>query len=244
LGGKVAIVTGGARGQGEGEARRFVAEGATVVITDVRDEEGRQVAADLGPAARFVHHDVSDGDGWKEVVETAVGLFGRLDVLVNNAAIQWMKRLEDETKEGFQRMLEVNLVGAFLGMVATVPAMRAGGGGSIVNISSAAGIIGISHLGAYGASKWGLRGLTKTAAIELGPDHIRVNSIHPGPINSPQLRPVQAERIAPRLPLRRVGEVTDVADLVVYLASDESTFITGSEFVIDGGQLAGINVQQ
>jgi 3alpha(or 20beta)-hydroxysteroid dehydrogenase len=240
LAGKVAIVTGAGRGQGEGEARLFVAEGARVVLTDVLVEEGRAVAAELGAAARFVAHDVADPDAWTRVVDTTVDTFGRVDVLVNNAAIQWMKRLEDETKEGFSRILEVNLVGTFLGVRAVTGAMRAAGGGSIVNISSTAGLTGMARLGAYGASKWGVRGLTKTAALELGSDRIRVNSIHPGPVNSPQLRPSQAEYLAPRMPIGRVGEVVDVAELVVYLASDASTYVTGAEFVIDGGSMAGV----
>jgi 3alpha(or 20beta)-hydroxysteroid dehydrogenase len=147
--------------------------------------------------------------------------------------------LSDETKDGFLRILEVNLVGTFLGIQTAGAAMSAGGGGSIVNISSTAGMTGMETLGAYGASKWGVRGLTKTAAIELGPAHIRVNSIHPGPIATPQLRPSAAVRLAPTLPLLRVGQGDEVAEMALFLASDASAYITGAEWLIDGGAMAG-----
>jgi 3alpha(or 20beta)-hydroxysteroid dehydrogenase len=239
LAGKVAIVTGAARGQGEAEARLFAAEGARVVLTDLLEDQGRAVADDLGDQGVFVAHDVTDPAGWQEVVDGAVKTFGHLDVLINNAAIEWLKRLEDETKEGFLRILEVNLVGTFLGIQAAAPVMAAGGGGSIINISSTAGLTGMEQLGAYGASKWGVRGLTKTAALEFGPAQIRVNSIHPGPIATPMLRPSAAIRLAPTLPLLRVGRSDEVAELALFLASDASSFITGAELLIDGGSLAG-----
>jgi 3alpha(or 20beta)-hydroxysteroid dehydrogenase len=196
--GKVAVITGGARGQGEAEARRFVAEGARVVITDV---------------------------------------------LVNNAAIQWAQALEDETLEGFRRILDVNLVGTFLGIQSAIGPMRARGGGSIINISSIAALQGLAWHAAYGSSKWAIRGLTRTAAVELGSDGIRVNAICPGPILTDMMQPDRAggdskARFA-KLPLGRAGEVDEVAALALYLASDESSFITGGDFVVDGGSTAG-----
>ncbi len=242
LNGKVAIVTGAARGQGEAEARLFVAEGARVVLTDILEEQGRAVATELGGHAMFIGQDVTDPAAWTDVVDATLASFGSLDILINNAAIQWMKRLEEETREGFLRVLDVNLIGTFLGIQAAAAVMTPRGGGSIVNISSTAGMAGFESLGAYGASKWGIRGLTKTAAVELGPAGIRVNSIHPGPIATPQLRPSAAVRLAPTLPLRRVGRGEEVAELALFLGSDESSFIIGAELLIDGGSLAGQRV--
>ena len=237
--GKVVIVTGAARGQGEAEARLFVAEGARVVLTDVLEEQGRAVADDLGDSAIFLRQDVTEPDDWKSVIAMATERFGTLDALINNAAIEWLRRLEDETKEGFLRILEVNLVGTFLGIQAAASAMSSRGGGSIVNISSTAAMTGMERLGAYGASKWGVRGLTKTAALEYGAAGIRVNSIHPGPIATAMLRPEAAERLVPTLPVGRVGEVGEVAELALFLVSDASAFVTGAEILIDGGSLAG-----
>lgn len=245
LEGKVAIVTGGARGQGEAEARRFVAEGACVVFTDVLDADGAAVAGTL-PADRavFVHHDVSIEDDWRRVVDLTVERFGTVDVLVNNAAIHRFVSILDETVAGLEKVLAVNLVGTFIGMRTVAPVMldRPGrAGGSIVNISSTAGLTGYSGHLSYGASKWAVRGMTKVAAVELGPA-VRVNSVHPGPIATAMLGPDDAglgdARFA-HLPLARSGQVEEVADLIVFLASDASSFITGSEFVIDGGGMAG-----
>ncbi len=242
LAGKVAVISGAAKGQGEAEARLFVAEGASVVITDVLEEQGRAVARALGDAARFVRHDVASKDDWGTVVSTAVDAFGRVDVLINNAAIHWLRSIEDETIEEFQRLLSINLAGTFLGIKAVIAPMRAGGGGSIVNISSAAGLVGYAWHGAYASAKWGVRGLSRVAAIELGPSGIRVNSVHPGPINTDMLGPDRAglgDKRFSHIPLRRVGEPVEVAELVLFLASDASSYISGGEFTVDGGSLAG-----
>jgi 3alpha(or 20beta)-hydroxysteroid dehydrogenase len=242
LAGKVAVITGAAKGQGEAEARLFVAEGASVVLTDVLDERGQIVADDLGDAARFVRHDITSEQDWATVMATATEVFGRLDILVNNAAIHWIRTIEDETAADFRRMVDTNLVGTFLGIHSAIAPMRASGGGSIVNISSAAGLVGYALHGAYGATKWGIRGLTRTAAIELGPDGIRVNSVHPGPIRTDMLPPDRAglgDRRWKGIPLRRSGDPSEVAELVLFLASDASSFTSGGEFTVDGGSLAG-----
>ena len=234
---KVAIITGASRGQGEAEARLFVGEGAQVVIADVLDDLGEALAKELGSAARFVHLDVSDEHAWTEALGFALDAFGRVDVLVNNAAVHHVVRIEDETVEGFERMFRVNLLGTFLGMRTCAPELRKTGHGSIVNISSAAGMTGFFGHGAYGASKWGVRGLTKTAAIELGPE-IRVNSVHPGPIETDMLPAGNRDRFR-RLPLARTGRPEEVAELVLFLASDASSYITGAEFPVDAGLMAG-----
>ncbi|MCP2288513.1 glucose 1-dehydrogenase [Nocardia amikacinitolerans] len=242
LDGKVAIITGAARGQGEAEARLFVELGARVVITDVLADEGKAVAESLGDAARFVAHDVSSEAEWAAAVQTAEREFGRLDVLVNNAAIYTTKALTDTSAEELERILRVNLVGSFLGIKAVAGPLAAVGGGSIVNISSQAGLQGLMGHAAYGASKWGLRGLTKTAALELGPVGIRVNSVHPGPIHTPMIGHLGLSTgpgSFPALPLGRVGLPGEVADLVAFLASDASAFVTGAELAIDGGLSAG-----
>ena len=236
LEGKVALITGGARGQGASEARLFVSEGAKVVLTDLLDAEGEALAEELGDAAVFVHHDVSSVDDWARAVEVATSTFGKLDVLVNNAGIHSVIPIEDETFERFQKIVEVNLYGTWHGMRAVLPAMRAAGGGSIVNISSLAGMKGFPGHGSYGASKWAGRGLSKTAAREFGPSGIRVNTVHPGPIRTDMLPEAsRAEGTFAALPLGRAGEADEVANLVLFLASDESSFITGTEHVIDGG---------
>ena len=237
LEGKVAIITGAARGQGEAEARLFVREGARVVIADILDAEGEAVAKDVGDDAVFVHLDVRDEQNWAEVLATTIERFGHLDALVNNAAVHHIVRLEDETVEGFERMFRVNLVGTFLGTKTCAPELRRTGRGSIVNISSTAGIVGFRGHGAYGASKWGVRGLTKVAAIELGPE-IRVNSVHPGAIETDMLPEGDPTRFR-RLPLRRTGQPEEVAELALFLASDASSYITGAEFVVDAGMVAG-----
>jgi 3alpha(or 20beta)-hydroxysteroid dehydrogenase len=239
LEGKVALITGGARGQGAAEARLFVREGAKVVVTDLLDAEGEALAEELGGATRFQHHDVSSVDDWTKAVEVATSTFGKLDVLVNNAGIHSVVPIEDESFERFQKIVEVNLFGTWHGMRAVLPAMRAAGGGSIVNISSLAGMKGYPGHGSYGASKWAVRGLSKTAARELGPSGIRVNTVHPGPIKTDMLPEAsRAEGTFSTLPLGRAGEADEVANLVLFLASDESSFITGTEHVVDGGSNA------
>jgi 3alpha(or 20beta)-hydroxysteroid dehydrogenase len=242
LDGKVALITGGARGQGEAEARLFTAAGARVVVTDVLDEQGIAVAADIVDAARFVHHDVRDEASWATAVDIATSEFGRLDVLVNNAGILQTDRIEDQTLEGFEAIVRVNLYGVFNGMRAVIAPMRASGGGSIVNISSAAGLRGVPGYGAYGATKWAVRGITKTAALELATDRIRVNSVHPGAVDTPMVAASNLQRGEgglPSAPLGRVAVPEDIANLVLFLASDASSYITGAEFAIDGGGFQG-----
>ncbi|MFI8951050.1 glucose 1-dehydrogenase [Streptomyces sp. NPDC053750] len=238
LAGKVALVTGAARGMGEAEARLFVALGARVVLTDVLEVEGRATAAALGSAARFVRHDVTDEKSWQAAVAAAVDGFGRLDILVNNAAIYTTSPIVEEDPARLEALLRVNLIGPFLGIRAVAAAMRAGGGGSIVNISSQAGLQGMWGHGSYGAAKWGLRGLTRTAALELGADGIRVNSVHPGAIATAMTGHLGTKE-HPGAPLGRVGEPEEVARLVAFLASDDASYLSGAELAVDGGASAG-----
>ena len=241
LDGRVAIITGAARGQGEAEARKFVAEGAFVVMGDVLDDEGEAVAAELGDRAVYLHHDVSSSDDWARVVAAAVER-GPLRALVNNAAIHWAAPLMDETPESLHRIWQVNYLGTFLGIQSVAEPMAEAGGGGIVNISSVAGMAGIAHHAAYGGTKWAVRGLSKVAAIELGPMGIRVNSIHPGPIETAMLSSDRHGRpeLFGHVPLRRAGVAAEVADLACYLVSDAASYQTGHEYIIDGGSTAGI----
>jgi 3alpha(or 20beta)-hydroxysteroid dehydrogenase len=240
LAGKVALITGAARGQGAAEARLFAAEGgAQVVISDVLDDEGKVTAADIGEAARFIHHDVASENSWNEVIGFVLAQFGRLDVLVNNAAVHHLRTIENETAEGFDRLVAVNLRGTFLGLRSALAPMRNDGGGSIVNISSLAGLYGYFAHGAYGAAKWGVTGLTKTAAIEFGPAGIRVNSVHPGPIDTDMLPGRDSLDRLNDAPLGRVGQPSEVAQLVLFLASDESSYVTGAAVTVDGGVGSG-----
>ncbi|WP_327144497.1 glucose 1-dehydrogenase [Nocardia sp. NBC_01327] len=240
LNGKVALITGAARGQGAAEARLFVERGAKVIISDLLESEGKELAESLGGAALFVRHDVTDTDSWAAAVSTAVSAFGKLDVLVNNAGIYTMKPLMETGSDELERILKVNLIGAFNGIKAVVPAMIEAGGGSIVNISSQSGLEGLMNHAAYGSSKWGLRGLSKVAALELGLSQIRVNSVYPGPIATPMVPYLTTGPGSfPNLPLERSGLPEEVAELVAFLASDAAGYITGAEVAIDGGLAAG-----
>ncbi|MFB9838537.1 glucose 1-dehydrogenase [Actinoallomurus acaciae] len=247
LDGKVALITGGARGMGEAHVRRFVAEGARVVFGDLLEEEGGRLADELGDATRFVRMDVTRPDDWRTAVDTALAAFGELGVLVNNAGVLRYGRIEDMSLEQFTQIIEVNLVGQWLGVKSVIGAMKAAGG-SIVNVSSTEGFVGATGLAAYSASKFGVRGLTKAAARELGEYGIRVNSIHPGAILTPMVtedaalvsaKAESADAFLRALPLGRMGTPEEIPALVVFLASDEATYCTGSEFVIDGGMLTG-----
>jgi 3alpha(or 20beta)-hydroxysteroid dehydrogenase len=253
LDGKVAIISGAARGQGEAEARLFAEEGASVVLGDVLDDRGAAVATEIGAAARYLHLDVRDPDNWAAAVTLAENTFGPVTVLVNNAGILRWSPLVETPLEQFREVVEVNQIGPFLGMKAVVPSMLKAGGGSIVNISSTNGLGGFPNTISYTATKWAVRGMTKTAAMELGPLGIRVNSIHPGGVETEMIRPrdgspiASDEEFASRfadLPLRRAAQPIEIARLALFLASDESSYSTGSEFVADGGMLAGpLNAQ-
>ncbi|MGA9103521.1 SDR family oxidoreductase [Aeromicrobium sp.] len=236
--GKVALISGGARNIGGASARMLVAEGANVVIGDLLDDEGAALADELGDAARYVHLDVTSDDDWRSAVDLTVSEFGRLDVLFNNAGIFNGGTLQRYGSEQWQQMLDVNLTGAFLGMRAAADAMIAAGGGSIINTSSIEGLRGTPWAHGYVASKWGLRGLTKSVAMELAPHGIRVNSLHPGRISTPATDAMPDDMIP--IPLGRPGRPDEVATFVVFLASDESSFATGSEFVMDGGTVTQI----
>ncbi|MFM9370444.1 glucose 1-dehydrogenase [Streptomyces sp. Da 82-17] len=238
LTGKVALITGAARGMGAAEARLFAECGAQVVLTDVLDTEGRETAASIGPAARFVRHDVTDEAQWDAAVAAAVDGFGRLDILVNNAAIYSTSPLVDEDPARFEALFRVDLFGPFLGIRAAAKALRESGRGSVVNISSQAGLQGIWGHGAYGAAKWGLRGLTKTAALELGADGIRVNSVHPGAVDTAMTAHLGTKE-HPAAPLGRIADPQEIARVVAFLASDEASYLSGAELAVDGGASVG-----
>lgn len=238
LEGRVAIVSGGARGMGAAEVELFASEGAHVVAGDVLDAEGQALAEGLGDAVRYVHLDVTQEGDWAAAVSAAEEAFGPVSALVNNAGIVLMGPLEQTSLEDFHRVIGINLVGVFLGIRSVIPSMRRAGGGAIVNISSTAGLMGYSGIPAYVASKWGVRGLTKAAALELSADGIRVNSIHPGPIRTPMTDGMGDEMVTTQ-PIPRWGEPIEVARMALFLASDMSSFSTGSEFVVDGGAVTG-----
>lgn len=236
--GKVALISGGARGMGAAHARLLVAEGASVVIGDILDDDGRALADELGDAARYVPLDVSDPDRWTAAVGVATEEFGKLDVLVNNAGIVNGAPLQKLSLEKWRAVLDVNLTGTFLGMRAAVDPMIAAGGGSIINVSSVEGLRGAPFAHGYVASKWGVRGLAKSAALELGPHNIRVNSLHPGLIRTPMTEGIPDDLVT--IPMGRPAESDEVATFVLFLASDESKYSTGSEYVVDGGLVTGV----
>jgi 3alpha(or 20beta)-hydroxysteroid dehydrogenase len=236
LSGKNAIVTGAARGLGASIARDLAREGARVMLCDILEDQGRDVARSIGDAAIFRRLDVTKSGEWAEAVSEAESIFGSIDVLVNNAALIEQVPFDDVTEDLFKAIFEVNALGTFLGMKAVVPAMRRAGGGSIVNISSTAGVHSSGGL-AYGGSKFAITGLTKTGAHMLGPEKIRINSVHPGWMKTPQTEVVPQEWVASLLPLRTIMDTAEVAKLVSFLASDDSSMITGSEHLIDAGAL-------
>ncbi|MEU8764232.1 glucose 1-dehydrogenase [Streptomyces sp. NPDC048659] len=246
LTGRVALITGAARGQGAGHARTLAAAGASVVLTDLDEAGAEAVAASVRAAtgrpdaALALRHDVADAADWERVVARAVERYGRLDVLVNNAALWRTAPVGEQDEEEFRTLLSVNLVGPFLGIRAALPALRAAGGGSIINISSTAGLKGIPGHSAYGASKFGLRGLTRSAALDVAAEGIRINTVHPGMIDTPMIGAVTGDGDAtardwPHIPARRIGTPEDVSGLVLFLASDASAYVTGAEFAVDGG---------
>ena len=240
LEGKVAIITGAAQGMGASHARKFIEEGAKVVLTDLNEEKGQAFAAELGESAIFVKQNVASPEDWQKVVEAAEEAFGKVDVLVNNAGITMAKSILQVSVEEYRRIVEINQVSVFLGMKTVIPAMQKAGGGSIVNISSMNGIVA-GAIG-YTDTKFAVRGMTKAAAVECANYGIRVNSVHPGVIATPMVvqedTKAAVEAFSKHIPLKRVAEPEEVSNLVLYLASDESCYSTGSEFIIDGGLTA------
>jgi 3alpha(or 20beta)-hydroxysteroid dehydrogenase len=236
LDGKVALVTGGARGQGAAEVRMFAAEGARVVAADVRVDIGEALAAELGDAVVFVRHDVADEGSWEAAVGTAIERFGGLDVLVNNAGIGHTSTIAKHSLADYERVIAVNQTGVFLGIRSVVGPMKEGGGGSIVNTSSGAGLRATKYMIAYAASKYAVTGMTAAAALELARDKIRVNSIHPGVIDTPMLGDfADNEKVLRATPMRRMGTPEEIANVALFLASDESSYMTGAHVVVDGG---------
>ena len=247
LDGKVALITGGARGMGKSHVRHFVAEGARVVFGDILDDQGKYVAAGLGEdCCRYLHLDVTSETDWAAAVAAATGAFGQLDVLVNNAGVLKFASIAEMPLTEFRRILEVNAVGCWLGIKAVIGPMKTAGGGSIVNISSIEGFTGAAGLSAYSASKFAVRGMTKVAAQELGQFGIRVNSVHPGGVltrmtleQAGTYGEADGKAFLESLPISRFAEPVEISRLVAFLASDDSSYSTGSEFVADGGILSG-----
>jgi 3alpha(or 20beta)-hydroxysteroid dehydrogenase len=245
LAGEVALITGAAKGMGEAMARRFVQEGARVVVADIDHDAGRALVAELGSAAIYVPLEVSDPAQWGRATEQALAAFGRIDILVNNAGFGRATPFDELPLEVHDRMTSVNQHGVFYGMRAVKPLMAARGKGSIINISSVDGIVGVPYMVSYVATKFAVRGMTRSAAVELGPLGIRVNSIHPGMIDTPLVRNqgperyARTQRMVKNQPIPRLGRPEEVANVALFLASDEASFCTGAEFVVDGGHIAG-----
>lgn len=237
---KVVIVTGASQGMGESHVRMLVAGGARVLAADLNDERGNEIAAELGDSVRYVHLDVVNPEDWRLAVSAAFESFGSIDVLVNNAAISGFSSIENATIAEFRRTMDINVLGVFNGIQAVAPAMIAAKSGSIINISSISGMKGSNHLHAYTASKWAVRGLTKSVALDLGQHGVRVNSIHPGQILTPAAEALGIDFPTDHVALGRAGLPEEISELVLYLASDSSRFSTGSEFVADGGEMAGL----
>lgn len=235
LDGKVAIITGGARGMGAAHAERFLAEGAKLVITDILEEQGEAVARELGGDIKFMKQDVTKAAEWERVVAETESTFGPVSVLVNNAGIAVIKSIDTMTEAQYRRVIDVNQVSVFLGMKYVLSSMRKAASGSIINISSISGLKGNEDSVAYSASKFAVRGMTQSAAVELGKEGIRVNTVLPGIIETPMVRKSRVSKLARAIPLQRTAQADEVSDLIVYLASDESSYVTGAEFVIDGG---------
>ncbi|MBE7699840.1 glucose 1-dehydrogenase [Oerskovia sp. Sa1BUA8] len=235
---KVAIVTGGTGGMGVTHAKALVAEGGKVVIADLDDAKGEALAAELGENAAYVHLDVTKEEDWAAAVAFTLETFGRIDVLVNNAGIANAAGITEFTPEMWRKIIDINLTGTFLGIHAVSPIMAKAGRGSIINISSVEGMRGSAGLHGYVASKFGVRGLTKSVALDLGPSGVRVNSVHPGFIKTPMTATISSDDL--HIPLGRAAEPEEVSQLVLFLASDESSYSTGSEFIVDGGLIAGV----
>lgn len=240
---KVVLITGGARGLGAEYARGIVAAGGRVMIGDLNAEGAAELAAELGEHARSVRHDVADADSWAEAIAATEAEFGRIDGLINNAGIPAPGvRLVEEPMENFRRVIETNLISVQLGLQAVAPAMRRAGGGSIVNISSVSGLVGMAGSGSYGASKWAVRGMTKMAAIEMAPENIRVNSVQPGTIYTPMTAADGVQEGAGTFPVAamgRVGRPEELLGVILYLLSDAASYTTGAELTVDGGWTAG-----
>jgi len=241
LDGKVALITGAARGQGEAEARLLAEEGAAVVLADVLDDEGRAAAASIGEEAAYVHLDVRDPSSWQETAAFVVDRFGRLTTLVNNAGILRHGSVLTTEPDEYRAVIEVNQVGCYLGMHTMAPLLIEAGGGSIINIASTAALTGLGNMLAYTASKWAIRGMTKVAAVELARQGVRVNAVMPGSVRTPMVdgSPGGPDAMAAFVPLGRIAEPEDIARVVLFLASDDSSYCTGHEIVADGGMLAG-----
>lgn len=244
LEGKVALVTGGARGIGEGIVRRFVEEGASVMCTDLLDDAGKALADELGDQVAFLHQDVTDRAGWADVVAATESRFGKLDTLVNNAGVLFFAGFEEYTEAQIETLIDVNIKGVILGCQAAIPAIERAGGGAIVNMSSADGIAGANAVSVYCATKFAVRGLTRALALELGPRKIRVNSIHPGGIYTPLANPMNVSKeVYDRnywiYPAQYAGEPKDIAAAAAYLASEDARYCMGTELSVDGGMNAG-----